>query len=133
MGPHHFSCACARCLSRRALSDTHGRIAALEARIEELSARAEQCRKINIAAKIALSAGLCAVLAPVVGLVPFGGAVWLVGFAAALAGIVLYGSNRSTLNTLLQQIGEHEALRTAMIDSLAPRLVEGGFVPRRLS
>ncbi len=61
-----------------------------------------------------------------VGVLRFAPTLFIGGVAVALAGVVLYGSNRSTLEETVAAIEAHEALRTALIDEMSPRLVEGG-------
>jgi hypothetical protein len=42
----------------------------------------------------------------------------VIGVAAVLGGLVLLGSNKTTLDELNAEIAEHEALRARMIDQL---------------
>lgn len=101
------------------MHDRHHEIVAMEEEIEALAERAEQCRKLSVLAKGMIAVGPVLLLLALLG--HFGRAPALVGlgFAALLGGIVVHGSNRSTLDGLRAQIAERESSRAGLIDAIA--------------
>ena len=106
------------------MSDLHGRIASLEGEIEGLAAAAERSRTIMKAAQVAIAAGALTLAAMTVGLLRFEPLAFVIGVAAVLAGIALYGSSRRTLDDTLASVRAHEARRAEMIDALGLETVE---------
>jgi len=105
------------------MDDPRDQIARLEARIEALTDSLERCRKIDLASKIAVAAGLAWIALMTLGamsatLLSLAGAI-----AATLGGIVLFGSNSSTWKQTAAAIGEAEALRAELIGGMELRLV----------
>jgi len=98
-------------------------ISDLEARIEELAAAIESCRKMILAAKIAMTAGGLLLVALVLGAIPFDPAAMIAGMAAAIGGIVVYGSNTSTLQQAAADLNAAEALRAELIGRLDLRMI----------
>lgn len=98
--------------------DIGDRIAQIENEIFDLADRAENCRKVMIAARIGMIGGGVALAAFIFGILRFDGLVFVVAVTAILVGIVTYGSNKSTREQLLAQITQLKATRTAMIDSV---------------
>jgi hypothetical protein len=94
------------------------RIERIEEEIIDLTDRAENCRKVMLAAQIGMIGGAAALAAFIFGILRFDGLVFVVAVTAILVGIVTYGSNKSTREQLLAQIAERKAVRAAMIDSL---------------
>lgn len=94
------------------------RIAKIEDEIIDLADRAENCRKVMIAARIGMIGGAAALIAFIFGILRFDGLVFVVAVTAILVGIVTYGSNKSTREQLLAQIAKRKTMRAAMIDSL---------------
>lgn len=94
------------------------RIERIEEEIIDLSDRAENCRKVMLAARIGMIGGAAALAAFVFGILRFDGLVFVVAVTAILVGIVTYGSNKSTREQLLAKIVELKGVRAAMIDSL---------------
>lgn len=94
------------------------RIERIEEEIIDLSDRAENCRKVMIAARFGMIGGAAALAAFVFGILRFDGLVFVVAVTAILVGIVTYGSNKSTREQLLAKIVELKGVRAAMIDSL---------------
>jgi hypothetical protein len=105
------------------LTDLHHEIAELEAEIADLAASAEQCRKTMIVAKIGMVAGGTIVLFVVIGVLRFGSVALLSSITAAIGGIVLYGSTKSTRDRMLARIRLLEQRRAEMIDDLRLRTV----------
>ena len=94
------------------------RIERIEEEIIDLSDRAENCRKVMLAARIGMIGGAAALAAFIFGILRFDGLVFVVAVTAILVGIVTYGSNKSTREQLLARIAELKGVRAAMIDSL---------------
>jgi hypothetical protein len=104
--------------------EPHEEIAALEVRIEELAEALERCRKFAIVAKIAIIFGALLTVATLLGVLAFTPMAMLGGVAALLGGIVVYGSNGSTLGELSKSLHDAEARRAALIGRLDIRLVD---------
>jgi len=98
-------------------------VATLEERIEALAESAERSRKlVSVSNLVALAGGLW-FAAMVVGLVTAGAAGLVFSVTAMIGGIVLSGSSRSTLDETLGDLARAEAMRTQMIDAIAPETV----------
>jgi hypothetical protein len=96
--------------------DPHEQIARLEAEIDELAEAADRCRKISIAAKVAVATGIPLLAMSMLGFLgPF---ALISGLSAALGGIALLGSNRRTWDDALADISLREAQRAELIDGL---------------
>jgi uncharacterized membrane protein HdeD (DUF308 family) len=100
------------------MTDLHQQIADLEADIDALSDAAERCRKSMIVARLAIIAGVLLVGASLSGFVRTDALVLVIGIAATLAGIVFYGSSRSTREQIVGKIKLHEAHRARLIDGM---------------
>jgi hypothetical protein len=100
------------------MTDRHQQIADLEADIDALSDAAERCRKSMIVAKLAVVGGLLIFGAALFGLISSGPIALLAGIAVTLAGIVFYGSSRSTREQIVGKIKLHEAHRARLIDGM---------------
>jgi hypothetical protein len=103
-------------------------IARLEARIEELEAKLENCRKVSLAARIAVGAGVAIFCAALAGVIVFDIATVLASIAAVMGGLVLLGSNRSTADETSGEMARLEAQRAALIGAIRLRLVGGNAV-----
>jgi hypothetical protein len=103
--------------------DPREEIAQLEVRIEELAEALERCRKLALAAKIAVVFGALLIAATLFGVLAFTPMAMVGGVAALLGGIVLYGSNASTSDELTKSLRNAEARRAALIGRLDIRLV----------
>jgi hypothetical protein len=112
--------------------DLPGAVETLEERIEALAEAAERSRKLMGGAKILAAAGCVGFLAMALGLVTTGPAGLVLSVAAALGGIVLTGSSRSTLDQTLELQRKAEALRQAAIDEIDPMPVREGRAPLSL-
>jgi hypothetical protein len=98
--------------------EPHEENVALEARIEELAEALERCRKFALAAKVAIVFGALLMVATLLGVLAFTPMAMLGGIAALLGGIVVYGSNGSTLDELSKSLHDTEARRAALIGRL---------------
>lgn len=98
--------------------DIRNEIARLEARLEALAEQLERCRKISLAAKLAVAVGALWLLLMLLGV------LWLapiniVGpIAALIGGTVLVGSNASTWKQTASAIAAAEARRAELIDAM---------------
>jgi hypothetical protein len=108
------------------MTDLHQQIVDLEAEIEELSHAAERCRKIMIVGRVAIAAGVLLLAALVIGLVRSEPMALIAAITASLAGIALFGSNRSTLQEIDRAVRAHEAHRAEMIDKMDLRAAQDG-------
>jgi hypothetical protein len=98
----------------------HDQIVELEAEIERLRDAAERCRKIGLAAKLALGLGLASLASA---LLWFNPVALVLGLALPLGGLALLGSNRSTLDEVAARIRATEARRAGVIDDLGLKSV----------
>jgi hypothetical protein len=106
------------------LEDVHGEIAKLEQRIERLSDSLDRCRKVAVAAKIAIGLG-AVLLAALIFRVVYADVLWLmIAAILLLGGIVLSGSNSRTADEFAAGIAEAERLRAALIGEIDLTLVE---------
>jgi hypothetical protein len=102
----------------------HEAIARLEARIEALADDLERCRKIALFSKLLLTGGALWLAAGLLGIVYLGPAA-LGAIAAILGGIVLSGSNRSTVQQVEAALNTAERQRAALIGAIDLRPVDG--------
>ena len=103
--------------------DPADEIAEIEARLERLAEVAERCRKIILASKAAIGAGIALLLVTIFGLFAGGQATALGSIALVLGGIVSLGSNVSTLQQTLDAISAAELLRSDLIGRIDLRVV----------
>lgn len=106
-----------------AIEDPRARIERLEIEIEALEERAERCGKVMLTARIAVIAGGLALVLVLSGFLRLGGLGFVLAVSAVLIGIVSYGSNRSTRETLRADVARRKAARDALIDGIGPRIV----------
>jgi hypothetical protein len=112
---------------------TREKIVALEARIEELAAAIESCRKIILLSRVAIAAGGLLLAAIALGAVGFHPGAFIGAIAALLGGIVLLGSNSSTAREAAVALNAAEAQRAALIERIDLKLVdESEPAPREL-
>ena len=105
------------------MEDTRGEIAKLEQRIERLSESLDRCRKVAVAAKLAIGLG-AALLAALIFRVLYADVLWLmIAAILLLGGIVLAGSNSRTADEFAAGIAEAERLRAALIGEMELTLV----------
>ena len=104
-------------------NDQRSEIVWLEARIDELGATIESCRKFILAGQIAIVSGGALLIGMLVGGIQFNPSIMGIAAAAVLGGIVAAGSNRSTAKQAAQQRTALEAKRATLIGQLELRLV----------
>jgi len=107
--------------------DPTDEISQIEPRLEQLAEKAEQCRKIIMVSKVAISAGALLLLVMMLGLFGSGATVALGSIAAVLGGIVSLGSNSSTLQQTTDAIAAAEAHRSELIGRIDLRVVGDGL------
>jgi uncharacterized membrane protein YqjE len=90
-------------------------IARIEERIEELEQAIAHCRKVSLAAKLAIGAGAGLLALTLLGLIAFIAAVVIAAMAAVIGGIVLLGSNATTWTQTEAALAASEAMRAEWI------------------
>jgi hypothetical protein len=103
--------------------DPHEEIARLEAQIEVLAARIENCRKFILAGRVAAAAGGVLLVALLLGAIRFDLQLMMLAMAALLVGIVVWGSNGSTAKEAEDELAAAEANRKALIGLIDLRVV----------
>lgn len=111
------------CMESTHEGDDRSDIERLEARIDELEATIESCRKFVLAGRIAVAAGAVVLIAILIGGIRFEPAVMGIAAAAVLGGIVVVGSNRSTAKEASGELTALEATRVRLIGQLDLRIV----------
>ncbi|HEX3937568.1 MAG TPA: hypothetical protein VHX43_08685 [Xanthobacteraceae bacterium] len=105
--------------------DPHDEIVRLEARIEQLADKLENCRKFILAGRVAVAAGFIGLIALLFDAIRFDPAVMACAAAALLGGFVVWGSNSATANEATEEIAAAEARRAALIGEIDLRVIEG--------
>ncbi len=100
----------------------HEQIARLEGKIEELADAVERCRKLGLFAHVLVIGGALWLFAGLFGIVYFGPAM-LGAITAILGGLVLGGSNRSTMQQNQAALDQSEAQRNSLIGAIELRTV----------
>jgi hypothetical protein len=103
--------------------DAAGEIALIEARLEQLAAEAERCRKFILASKIAIGGGIALMFAMLIGVFSSGPIAAIGSITAVLGGIVSLGSNVSTLQQTTSAIAAAEQARSDLIGNIDLRVV----------
>ena len=98
-------------------------ISEIEARIEELAAIAERCRKVSLVSKAAIAGGVALLLVAILGLFGAGQSAALGSIALMLGGIVSLGSNVGTSRQTYAAINAAEARRSDLISRIDLRVV----------
>ena len=106
--------------------DLQEQILHIEVHIEELADIIERCRKIILISKVAIGAGGILILAIIIGAVGFDPTVLIGAIAAVVGGIVVFGSNTSTLKQTSTAMKAAEAHRTELISRMDLRVVGDG-------
>ncbi|HEY7301391.1 MAG TPA: hypothetical protein VH684_26165 [Xanthobacteraceae bacterium] len=104
-------------------ADPREEILRLEDEIESLAALIERCRKIDLAARLAVAGGALVLLGLAFGIL-FNELILVCAITAAIGGIVAYGSNLSTSRQAASELKAAEARRAELIDASNLRLVE---------
>jgi len=103
--------------------DPHDAIERLEARIEYLAAKIDNCRKFIWAGRLATAGGGVVLVAMLFGAI-WPDLTWMAGaMAAILGGIVLSGSNGSTAKEAAKELAAAEANRAALIGTIDLRVI----------
>ncbi len=100
-------------------------IAQLELQIERLAGIAERCRKFMLASQIAMLLGGMLLLALTMRFIVFDPVTMVVAITLTIGGIVLLGSNASTLKQTEAGIQMAEQLRAQLIAQIGLKLVVG--------
>ena len=108
------------------MSDVRDEIARLEERIEALAVSVERCRKVSLAARIAILVGGGWLALTLLGLVTFAPALFFGSIAAGIGGVVLLGSNATTWNETAAALKDAEAARMTLISSIELTVVDDG-------
>src|ERR1700722_12871987 len=103
--------------------DPRQEIVHLEAQIEVLAARIENCRKFILAGRVAAAAGGVLLIALLLGAIRFDLQLMMLAMAALLVGIVVWGSNGSTAKEAEDELAAAEASRKALIGLIDLRVV----------
>ena len=98
--------------------DPGAQIARLEAQIERFGEVAESCRKVILAAKVAIALGALVLLVTLTGLINVDQIVAFGASAVILGGIVAAGSNSRTLNEATANMRAAEMRRAELIGTL---------------
>ena len=106
--------------------DLREQVSHLEAHIEELANIIESCRKFILGSKVAISVGGALILATSIGAVWFNATVIIGALAAITGGMVVCGSNTSTLKQTISAMKAAEAYRAELISRLDLRVVGEG-------
>ncbi len=109
--------------------ETPADIARLEQRIETLQDAIERCRKLALAARIAIAAGAVWLILTLVGLAPFVPTLFFAALAALIGGVVLAGSNSTTWQQTEAALATCEAMRRDLIEQLELRVIDDNAPP----
>jgi len=99
-------------------------IARIEEQIDALREAIGRCRKISLAAKVAIGAGATWLALTLLALAPFVPFMLVGAMAAVIGGVVLLGSNTTTWTQTETQLRASEAMRAEWIGRLKLQVVE---------
>jgi hypothetical protein len=105
------------------MEDVRGEITRLEQRIERLSDSLDRCRKVAVAAKIAIGLGAALLAALIFGIVRADVLLLMIAAILLLGGIVLSGSNSRTAAEFAAGIADAERMRAELIGEIDLTLV----------
>jgi len=97
----------------------------LEADIEQFAETIESCRKLILMAKAAMALGALLILGALIGAITLDPAVLIGAFGVALGGLVVFGSNSSTLEQAQAATKAAELRRSELIGRIDLRVVGG--------
>jgi hypothetical protein len=95
----------------------------LEAEIEAMARTIAWCRKFIIVSKVMMAMGALWLLAIATGLERFTPLALIFAITIAIAGIVGFGTNRSTAERAAERLETAERLRSELIDRQRPKEV----------
>jgi hypothetical protein len=104
-------------------SDPRDEIVRLEAEIERLAETMESARKLVLLAKVATALAGLLILGALFGVVSLDPAVLIGAFGVAIGGVVVFGSNASTLEQAKAATKAAELRRSALIGRIDLRVV----------
>lgn len=96
----------------------HDAIVRIEDRIEQLTEKIESCRKLILAARIAVAGGVCVLAGMLFGAIRFDPAIMSAAVAALLGGIAVWGSNWSTAQEAAKELTLNESERSMLIQKI---------------
>jgi hypothetical protein len=106
--------------------DLREQISRLEDEIEDSGKSIERCRKIIVVSKAAIAIGAILIVAMMLGLMMFDPMAMTGAIAAVIGGIVMFGSNSSTLQQTDAAMKTAEAQRAELIGKIDLRVVGNG-------
>jgi hypothetical protein len=112
--------------------ELRGEIVRLEAEIEQHAETIESCRKLILIAKGAMGLAAAAIVAALIGAINLDPAVLIAAFGVVLGGLVVFGSNTSTLEQARAATKAAELRRSQMIGQIDLRVVGGRDGGRQL-
>jgi len=105
--------------------DLREEIVRLEAEIEQFAETIESCRKLILIAKAAMALGALLILGALIGAITLDPAVLIGAFGVAIGGLVVFGSNTSTLAQAQAATKAAELRRSELIGRIDLRVVGG--------
>jgi hypothetical protein len=103
--------------------DLREEIVRLEADIEQFAETIESCRKLILLAKAAMAVAAVLILGALVGAITLDPAVLIGAFGVILGGLVVFGSNTSTLEQAKAATKAAELRRSELIGQIDLRVV----------
>ena len=103
--------------------DPRDEIMRLEARIDALEVKIENCHKIIFASRAAVAVGGLVLAAMIFGMLRFDSTAMVFGIVAVLGGVVLWGSNGTTATQAEAELKAAEARRAELIGGIDLRVV----------
>lgn len=98
--------------------DLSDQITQIEVHIEELAVTLDRCRKAMSLSKLAAAAGAVWMLAYFLGAISVDPATMIIAIAAIVGGVVVFGSNSSTLKQTAAEMTKAEAQRIELIEMI---------------
>jgi hypothetical protein len=105
-------------------------ISRIEAQLVELAEVSARCRRIILVSKAAITGGVALPILMMLGIFGSNQVAVIGSIAAVLGGIVLFGSNVSTLRQTMTAISATEAFRSDLISRIDLRVVGEGTTKR---
>jgi hypothetical protein len=103
--------------------DFRDQIAQLEARSEALAEAIDRCRKISLAAKLAIAGGAAWIGLVLLLVFPFIPGTVIAAMAAVIGGTVLLGSNATTWKQAEADLRQTEVMRANLIGRMDLRVI----------